>query len=268
MSLLGIRIILNSRCIRFHLKAPESSFQFPWHSVHCLHFTLYSRPGSLRSWVCGPKVTTVLGVWADGHYGPGCVGWWSLWSWVCGLMVTTVLGVWADGQLVLGVWTGGHYGPGRVGRWSLRSWACGLCVWSIHVRSERGSSQSHYFLRAAWLSSPLANSFQLILSFQGGRGVSFSHGSSQSSLSPITALTGGRTQSPSLLHPAWHTAWSPTHWSSSTSAWLPSSPAQVSVPALACARSLGPSQGKDGGKGREIMENALESDFALFTIKF
>ena len=121
MSLLGIRIILNSRCIRFHLKAPESSFQFPWHSVHCLHFTLYSRPGSLLSWACGPKVTTVLGVWADGHYRPGCVGRWSLRSWVCGPMVTTVLGVWADG----------HYGPGCVDWWSQQSWVCGLMVsWS------------------------------------------------------------------------------------------------------------------------------------------
>lgn len=64
--------------------------------------------------------------------------------------------------------TDGHYGPGRVGWWSLWSWVYGLCVWSIRVRSERGSSQSHYFLRAAWLSSPLANSFQLSLSFQGG----------------------------------------------------------------------------------------------------
>ena len=26
------------------------------------------------------------------------------------------------------------------------------------------------------------------------------------------------------------------------------------------------SQGKDGGEGRELMENALESDFALFVI--
>lgn len=212
-------------------------------------------------------VTTVLGVWTDGHFGPGCVDWWSQQSWVCGLMVSLDLGVWTDGHhgsgcvnwwslrswacqlmvtMVLGVWTDGHYGPGRVGWWSPWSWVCGLCVWSIHVRSERGSSQSHYFLKAAWLSSPLANSFQLILSFQGGRGVSFSHGSSQSSLSPITALTGGRTQSPSLLHPAWHTAWSPTHWSSSASAWLPSSPTQVSVPALPVHGASGPAKGKMG----------------------
>ena len=71
ISLLGIRIILNSRCIRFHLKAPESSFQFPRHSVHCLHFTPYSGPGS---WACQLMVTMVLGVWAGGHYGPGRVG--------------------------------------------------------------------------------------------------------------------------------------------------------------------------------------------------
>ena len=145
-------------------------------------------------------VTAVLGVSTDGHYGPGRVGWWSLRSWVCQLMVTTVLGVGA----------GDHYGPGRVGWWSLWSWVYGLCVWIIRVRSERGSSQSHYFLRAAWLSSPLANSFQLSLSFRGGCGVSFSHGSGQPSLSPIPALTVG-TQFPSILHPTWHTTWSPTH---------------------------------------------------------
>ena len=47
------------------------------------------------SWVCEPVVTTVLGVWAGGHYGPGHVGQWSLWSWACGLVVTMVLGMWA-----------------------------------------------------------------------------------------------------------------------------------------------------------------------------